>query len=134
MQNAAGRVMLRVCQFTPTIDMHLALGLERLDTRRDMHVATRVYMGLHDLTVPFINDMFTPSADENANGRVTRSQTRGDVVVPQSLHESGERRFEVRGGLSWNNTLQMAKDSPSLSSFKRNIIKTGPVYIANIGR
>ena len=125
------RVIQRAGMMTPTIDMHVELGLEYLSTRRDHHVSTTVYKGLNDLSTPFINELFHPvhERNEDGQGRVTRAQTNNELSVPQSLRESGEKRLSVRGSQSWNGTPAIATNSPSLNSYKRNVKKTGPVYI-----
>ena len=87
LQNTAGRVLLRLGRLAPTLDMHLALGLERLDVRRDQHTSTQVYKGVNDLSTPFITSLFQTVGSLNNDTddrRVTRAQTNNHVIIPHS--------------------------------------------------
>ena len=118
-------------RLTPTLDLHLALGLERLDVRRDQHVSTQVYKGVNDLSTPFIYSLFQTVGNLNNDAddrRVTRAQTNNHVTIPHSDYGSGEKRFQVFGGISYNQKPPAVKNSPTLASYKRNVKKTGVIY------
>ena len=116
---------------TPSLDMHATLGIEYLSTRRDHHVSTTVYKGLNDLSILSVNDLFHKVIERNADGhgRVTRAQTNNTLQVPPFEHGSGEKCLAVRGSRSWNGTPSIATNSPTLNSYKRNVKKTGQIYI-----
>ena len=115
-------------------DMHLALGLEYLIDRRGAHTSTMVYRGINNMSTPFINQLFQKTIDTNPNGegRITRSQTSKNVVIPRSNKVYGDKRFQVRGGVNWNALSQATKYSPSLQTFKTEIAKQCPIAIANL--
>ena len=81
--NSAERVITRMGMYTPTLDMHIALGLELLDTRRNMHTTTQVYQGIHDINTPFINELLDVVG--NPDGRVTRQWTNCNVKNTEFL-------------------------------------------------
>ena len=101
MQNNACRMILRADKYESVKGMHIRLGLSALNERRLFHISGFMYKlkrgDIKSLELRFLFvdiDMY--------HGRLTRSLTREDLVVPSTRTTFGERAIAVFGSRIWN--------------------------------
>jgi len=69
-----------------------------------------------------MNEMYIPVSTVS-NLSVLRSAARGDLAVPRTTLQLGNRAFCVAGPVAWNSLPLHLRSAPTLSTF-RNMLKT----------
>ena len=80
LQNNCIRTCLKAHRQMPRVELFENSGIKPLETQRKENTAGIVYLGLNQLSTPFVNSLFSRS--ENKTEIVLRSEIKGDVIVP----------------------------------------------------
>ena len=80
-------------------ELYARSGVLPLKKQREISTPGLVYQGLNQLSTPFINDLSTMVCNE---GRVTRSEIKGNVVIPWFRLETPKGNITVRGPPYYN--------------------------------
>jgi len=81
-----------------------------------------VYKAIHGLAPCYLNEMCNPVSTVPYLSAL-RSAAHGDLVVPRTRLQLGNRAFCVAGPVAWNSLPLHIRSAPALSTF-RNMLKT----------
>ena len=87
-----------------------------LTERRRFHTAVQIYKSLHQLSPPYLHNIFQFSKD--ITGHISRNVNR--LFVPRVLTNYGKRSFFYRGAVLWNSLSLSVTGATTLSSFKNS--------------
>ncbi len=118
-QNQALRAVLNVDQFYPSVALHDKLKCEWLDVQRSRHCSNMAYKGLNDLTPVNISNMFVKPEHK----RTLRSAATPSFITPMNKTVFGDGNFINRCHRYWGQIPTDVKQSPSIASFKCNLMK-----------
>ena len=123
LQNTGLRTVLNCDPRTPIDELHKRAGIKTLKERRRDHVCQYVYRGIHGLSTPRMNEMFSPL--ESVHNRNTRAVVRGDLAVPAYNLSISRRCFAYRGAVYYNMLDNNVRDAPTLNQLKEALKDPG---------
>ena len=124
LQNKFCRILLRTGIETPTIELHNALKLMKLECRRTFHFAVFVLKSVKGLHPAYISDKLVVPYEDRA--LMTRASTRGDLMVPPLLLHISEASFSYSGPELWNSLPLVLREATNLDEFKNLYFETYP--------
>ena len=87
-----------------------------LTERRRFHTAVQIYKSLHQLSPPYLHNIFQFSKD--ITGHISRNINR--LFVPRVFTNYGKRSFFYRGAVLWNSLSLSVTGATTLSLFKNS--------------
>ena len=121
-QNSCLRTCLKAAIKTPRSVLYAESGIKPLATQRCENSAGIVYLGLNQLSTPFVNSLFTKV--ESNNSRVLRSEIRGDVLIPFVKLETVRGNTRYRGPRYYNKVGPEIRSAKTFKTFKRRLKKS----------
>ena len=118
MQNNCICTCLKAHRQTPRTELFEKSGIKPLEIQRKENTTGIVYLGLNQLSTPFVNSLF--SKTENKNGRVLRSEIKGDVVKTPKL-KIAQGNIRYRGPVYYNKVGVDIRNAKRFKNFKRRL-------------
>ena len=119
-QNAAARLILLEDPKCPVYQLHEALKLDTLATRRSKAMVKLTYNCIHDKQPDYLCEQLK-SLDYG--GRHTRATDSGILSVPRTSTQYGRHAYSFRGPMQWNVTAAELKAAVNKEQLKR-LLKT----------
>ena len=120
-QNKFARIILKVNPRESSVLIHNELRLMKLENRRNLHFATLVFNTMEEMVLQYLSDKFQLIPEDR--GRLTRSTTRGDLMIPHTNLVRTDNAFSVRGALFWNSFSFELRNAESVEVFKKLYIE-----------
>ena len=116
-QSRAARVITGASYDIRSADVLATLGWQTLDNRRKYLKSIFIYKILNNETAPNLKENFLKINDCPIIHHLRNSQT--DLVLPFPKSQFKKKTFSYSGATLWNNLSIIAKQSNSMSCFKR---------------
>ena len=126
MQNNCIRICLKAHRQTPHSELFSRSGIKPLVVQRKGNTSGMVYLGLNQLSTPFVNTLF--SKVENIGGWVLRSEIKGEVIVPNTKLNIARGNIRYRGPVNYNIVGTEIRNAKTFKTFKRRLKKVTPLH------
>ena len=113
LQNRAARILTFSSYDTSADPLFVQLNWRRLDTQRQIQVATMVYKSIHGLAPDYLGSLFT-KYDPPYNLRNSENK----LAVPLPRTNFLKNSFSYNGAVIWNSLSPELRQAKSLQSFR----------------
>ena len=108
--------------FSPSESLFLKLGLLKMDDIFMLQLASFVYACISRLAPPVFDNYLNYIS--NIHDHSTKQATRGDIFVERkNTMQYGIKSVRYAGTKSWNTVPTEIRRSPSISTFRSNVLK-----------
>ena len=104
------------------LELYSRSGIKPLAVQRKENTSGMVYLGLNQLSTPFVNSLFSKA--ENTGGMTLRSEIKGDVIVPVTKLSLTKGNIRHRGAVYYNKVGLDIRTAKTFKTFKRRLKKS----------